>query len=86
MKQLKIDRFFTNGLDEHGAEGSAIVSAIIALAHSLEMDVVAEGVETESQLGLLRSMSCDEMQGFLLGKPVSADDFGALLRGRMMAA
>jgi diguanylate cyclase (GGDEF)-like protein len=86
VKQLKIDRFFTNGLDEHGAEGSAIVSAIIALAHSLEMDVVAEGVETESQLGLLRSMSCDEMQGFLLGKPVSADDFGALLRGRMMAA
>ncbi|MFL9960567.1 EAL domain-containing protein [Paraburkholderia sediminicola] len=86
VKQLKIDRFFTNGLDEHGAQGSAIVSAIIALAHSLEMDVVAEGVETESQLGLLRSMSCDEMQGFLLGKPVSADDFGALLRGRMMAA
>jgi diguanylate cyclase (GGDEF)-like protein len=86
VKQLKIDRFFTNGLDEHGAQGSAIVSAIIALAHSLEMDVVAEGVETESQLGLLRSMSCDEMQGFLLGKPVSADDFGALLRGRTMAA
>src|SRR5690242_11336546 len=85
-KQLKIDRFFTNGLDEHGAEGGAIVSAIIALAHSLEMDVVAEGVEKESQLGLLRSMSCDEMQGFLLGKPVSADDFGALLRGRTMAA
>ncbi|MEW9583428.1 putative bifunctional diguanylate cyclase/phosphodiesterase [Paraburkholderia sp. DGU8] len=85
VKQLKIDRFFTNGLDEHGAQGSAIVSAIIALAHSLEMDVVAEGVETESQLGLLRSMSCDEMQGFLLGKPVSADDFGALLRGRTMA-
>ncbi|WP_121321197.1 EAL domain-containing protein [Paraburkholderia sp. RAU2J] len=86
VKQLKIDRFFTNGLDEHGPEGSAIVSAIIALAHSLEMDVVAEGVETESQLDMLRSMMCDEMQGFLLGKPVSADDFGELLRGRMLAA
>ncbi|MFM0738123.1 EAL domain-containing protein [Paraburkholderia xenovorans] len=86
VKQLKIDRFFTNGLDEHGTEGSAIVSAIIALAHSLEMDVVAEGVETESQLDMLKSMMCDEMQGFLLGKPLSADDFGELLRGRMVAA
>lgn len=86
VKQLKIDRFFTNGLDEHGPEGSAIVSAIIALAHSLEMDVVAEGVETESQLDKLKSMMCDEMQGFLLGKPLSADDFGELLRERMMAA
>jgi diguanylate cyclase (GGDEF)-like protein len=86
VKQLKIDRFFTNGLDAHGPEGSAIVSAIIALAHSLEMDVVAEGVETESQLDMLKTMMCDEMQGFLLGKPLSADDFGNLLRERMVAA
>ncbi|HEX7914072.1 MAG TPA: EAL domain-containing protein [Paraburkholderia sp.] len=86
VKQLKIDRFFTNGLDEHGPEGSAIVSAIIALAHSLEMDVVAEGVETESQRDMLRTMRCDEMQGFLLGKPLSAEDFGALLRERAEAA
>ncbi|MFM0503788.1 putative bifunctional diguanylate cyclase/phosphodiesterase [Paraburkholderia caffeinilytica] len=86
VKQLKIDRFFTNGLDEHGPEGSAIVSAIIALAHSLEMDVVAEGVETESQLDKLKSMMCDEMQGFLLGKPLTADDFGELLRARMVEA
>ncbi|EEA03307.1 diguanylate cyclase/phosphodiesterase [Burkholderia sp. H160] len=82
-KQLKIDRFFTSGLDTHGAAGSAIVSAIIALAHSLEMDVVAEGVETQSQFDKLRSMMCDEMQGFLLGKPINADDFGELLRARM---
>jgi diguanylate cyclase (GGDEF)-like protein len=86
VKQLKIDRFFTNGLDAHGPEGSAIVSAIIALAHSLEMDVVAEGVETESQLDMLRTMMCDEMQGFLLGKPLNANDFGNLLRERMIAA
>ncbi|HZZ14274.1 MAG TPA: EAL domain-containing protein [Paraburkholderia sp.] len=83
VKQLKIDRFFTNGLDQPGTEGSAIVSAIIALAHSLEMDVVAEGVETESQLGILKAMMCDEMQGFLLGKPLSASDFGDLLRGQL---
>ncbi|AXL49981.1 diguanylate phosphodiesterase [Paraburkholderia caffeinilytica] len=86
VKQLKIDRFFTNGLDEHGPEGSAIVSAIIALAHSLDMDVVAEGVETESQLGKLKSMMCDEMQGFLLGKPLTADDFGEMLRARTVTA
>jgi diguanylate cyclase (GGDEF)-like protein len=86
VKQLKIDRFFTNGLDAHGAEGSAIVSAIIALAHSLEMDVVAEGVETESQLHMLKAMRCDEMQGFLLGKPLTADDFGDLLRGTAATA
>nr|WP_027209721.1 EAL domain-containing protein [Burkholderia sp. WSM2232] len=86
VKQLKIDRFFTNGLDAHGPEGSAIVSAIIALAHSLEMDVVAEGVETESQLHMLKAMRCDEMQGFLLGKPLTAEAFGDLLRGRTMTA
>lgn len=86
VKQLKIDRFFTNGLDAHGPEGSAIVSAIIALAHSLEMDVVAEGVETESQLHMLKAMRCDEMQGFLLGKPLTAEAFGDLLRGRTITA
>ncbi|RDJ99470.1 putative bifunctional diguanylate cyclase/phosphodiesterase [Paraburkholderia lacunae] len=85
VKQLKIDRFFTNGLDEHGAEGHAIISAIIALAHSLEMDVVAEGVETESQRDMLKAMRCDEMQGFLLGRPLTADAFSDLLRGRMAA-
>jgi diguanylate cyclase (GGDEF)-like protein len=86
VKQLKIDRFFTNGLDEHGPEGTAIVSAIIALAHSLDMDVVAEGVETASQLGKLKAMMCDEMQGFLLGKPLEADAFSALLKARMAVA
>ncbi|SCY03873.1 diguanylate cyclase/phosphodiesterase [Nitrosospira sp. Nl5] len=79
-RQLKIDRFFTNGLDEYGREGSAIVSAIIKLAHSLEMDVVAEGVETDSQLAKLKNMMCDEMQGFLLGKPMTSDAFGELLQ------
>jgi EAL domain-containing protein (putative c-di-GMP-specific phosphodiesterase class I) len=78
-KQLKIDRFFTSGLDAHGQEGSAIVQAIIALAHSLKMDVVAEGVETASQLDRLKSLICDEVQGFLLGRPLTAKAFGTLL-------
>ncbi len=86
VKQLKIDRFFTNGLDAHGQEGSAIVSAIITLAHSLEMDVVAEGVETASQLDKLKGLLCDEMQGFLLGRPLTAEAFGALLQARTAVA
>ena len=86
VKQLKIDRFFTNGLDANGPEGSAIVSAIIALAHSLEMDVVAEGVETTSQLDKLKGLLCDQMQGFLLGRPLTAEAFGALLHAHTGAA
>ncbi|AKJ67684.1 diguanylate phosphodiesterase [Pandoraea thiooxydans] len=86
VKQLKIDRFFTNGLDEQGLEGGAIVSAIIAMAHSLDMDVVAEGVETASQLAKLKNLMCDEMQGFLLGEPLSAPAFGALLQERAVLA
>jgi EAL domain-containing protein (putative c-di-GMP-specific phosphodiesterase class I) len=83
VKQLKIDRFFTSGLDAQGHEGRAIVSAIIALAHSLNMEVVAEGVETPSQLSELQVMACDQMQGYLLGRPLTADAFSALLAGRM---
>jgi diguanylate cyclase len=83
VKQLKIDRFFTDGLDKHGDEAYAIVSAIIALAHSLNMDVVAEGVETSSQLEKLNSLLCDQVQGFLLARPLTSDAFAALLRGHM---
>ncbi|MFK0375873.1 putative bifunctional diguanylate cyclase/phosphodiesterase [Pandoraea sp. NPDC090278] len=79
VKQLKMDRFFTNGLDTCGREGSAVVSAIIALAHSLDMDVVAEGVETASQREALKTLDCDELQGFLLGKPLTGDAFARLL-------
>lgn len=86
VKQLKIDRFFTEGLDKHGDEAYAIVSAIIALAHSLNMDVVAEGVETPSQLEKLNALLCDQVQGFLLAKPLTADAFASLLRGETQAA
>ncbi|VVE28612.1 putative bifunctional diguanylate cyclase/phosphodiesterase [Pandoraea terrigena] len=79
VKQLKMDRFFTSGLDTCGREGSAVVSAIIALAHSLDMDVVAEGVETASQREALKTLDCDELQGFLLGKPLTGDAFARLL-------
>ena len=86
VKQLKIDRFFTEGLDLHGEEGCAIVSAIIALAHALEMVVVAEGVETSTQLERLRQLRCDEVQGFLLGRPLNGVEFESLLRVRQKEA
>jgi EAL domain-containing protein (putative c-di-GMP-specific phosphodiesterase class I) len=79
-KQLKMDKFFTQGLDHHGEEGLALVTAIIALAHSLKMDVVAEGVETSSQLEHLQALACDHVQGFLLSRPLNTMDFEDLLR------
>ncbi len=79
VKQLKIDRFFTNGLDISGDEGYSIVSAIIALAHSLKMDVVAEGVETDTQLLKLNELRCDQVQGYFLSKPLAANDFQMFL-------
>lgn len=82
VKQLKIDRFFTNGLDISGEEGYSIVSAIIALAHSLKMDVVAEGVETGSQLLKLNELRCDQVQGYFLSKPLAANDFQMFLDTR----
>ncbi len=73
INDLKIDRAFVMGLpdDENDA---AIVRAIVAVAKSLGMRTVAEGVETEEQLMFLKSLDCDEVQGYLLGKPVPPDE------------
>ncbi|MNE27766.1 Cyclic di-GMP phosphodiesterase Gmr [compost metagenome] len=79
---VKIDQAFIRGLHE-GSEDAAITRAIIAMAKSLDLKVVAEGVETQEQLALLREQGCDEVQGYLISKPVDASAFGALL-GRSM--
>ncbi|MDW7710389.1 MAG: EAL domain-containing protein [Deferrisomatales bacterium] len=73
---LKIDRSFVTDMTAR-PEGLALVSAIINLAHSLKLDVVAEGVETEEQVGLLRLLNCDTMQGYLFSKPVPGEIFEA---------
>ncbi|MDP2239011.1 MAG: EAL domain-containing protein [Burkholderiales bacterium] len=71
---LKIDRSFVIDMTS-GPQGLALVSTVINLAHSLELKVVAEGVETEEQSSLLRLLGCDEMQGFLFSKPVPIEIF-----------
>jgi len=68
--QLKVDRAFVRDLDD-GTEGSrAIVQAVVHMAHALQLRVVAEGVETESQAQQLRHLGCDEFQGFLFARPM----------------
>jgi diguanylate cyclase (GGDEF)-like protein/PAS domain S-box-containing protein len=71
---LKIDRSFVSDMAA-GKQGQILVSAIINLAHSLKLNVVAEGVETVEQSDRLRSLGCDELQGFLISKAVPADVF-----------
>jgi len=75
---LKIDRSFIAGIGSSG-EDEAITTAILAMARSLGMRVVAEGIETEEQLQFLVDLNCDEIQGFLISKPLSGADFEAFL-------
>jgi diguanylate cyclase (GGDEF)-like protein/PAS domain S-box-containing protein len=75
---LKIDRSFVQDLLT-SADDAAIARAVIALAHSLQLQVVAEGVETEEQRTLLTDLGCDLVQGHLLSHPVSADECTAVL-------
>jgi diguanylate cyclase (GGDEF)-like protein len=72
--KVKIDRAFTQGLGARDAKVNLIVRSIITLAHSLEIRVNAEGVETIEQMRALQRHGCDELQGFLLGAPVPAQD------------
>ena len=74
LDTLKIDRSFIVDMTS-GPEGLALVSTVINLAHSLKLNVVAEGVETEEQSRLLRLLSCDEMQGNLFSKPMPRELF-----------
>lgn len=77
IDQLKVDRSFVIKLATD-PDDAVIVQAIIALGHQLNLRVVAEGVETSEQLKFLRESGCDEMQGYLFGKPMIAADFATL--------
>jgi diguanylate cyclase (GGDEF)-like protein len=79
LDKLKIDRAFIREIAT-SREDAEIVRAIVTLAHSLRLKVVAEGVETDDQLRFLRSLGCDLYQGYLCSPPVKPDEFAALVR------
>ncbi|PAU58324.1 putative bifunctional diguanylate cyclase/phosphodiesterase [Pseudomonas indica] len=80
---VKIDQTFIRDLSA-GGEDAAITRAIIAMAHSMELKVVAEGVETQAQLDFLKLHRCDEIQGYLVSRPVRAEAFAELLKEQAM--
>ncbi len=79
VQSLKIDRSFIDAMNKD-ANAMTLVSTIVSLAHSLRLKVVAEGVETEEQAKILRSLKCDEMQGYLFSKPLPVAGLVELLR------
>ncbi|OEZ00769.1 MULTISPECIES: EAL domain-containing protein [Stenotrophomonas] len=86
--EIKIDHAFVRDL-ENSSEDVVIVSAIVALGHALDMDIVAEGVETAGQRAYLERLGCDFLQGYLLGRPVDPERFMQLHdlpRPRMVVA
>jgi EAL domain-containing protein (putative c-di-GMP-specific phosphodiesterase class I) len=77
---LKIDRSFVRDIGTGAeAEDGVLAAAIISLAHALDLQVIAEGVETDAQLHFLKRHGCDQVQGFLYGEPVPAEQYAELL-------
>ncbi len=80
---LKIDVSFIRDIPED-ADDAEIVAAIIAMAHRLDLQVVAEGVEKEEQVRFLRTLGCDQIQGYLVGRPLSAENIVSLLDRKLL--
>ena len=78
IERLKIDRSFVKDITTD-PDDRTIISAVTAMAHNMKMKVIAEGVETEDQLAFLKSAGCDEMQGFLISRPLPAGEFADIL-------
>lgn len=85
FSRIKIDQSFIRDMLVQ-PDCAAIVKSVISLARDLNIDVVAEGVETADQLEYLRQISCDEVQGYLIGRPVSAEGVQALLNSKKLRA
>jgi EAL domain-containing protein (putative c-di-GMP-specific phosphodiesterase class I) len=79
LDQLKIDQSFVRDIMTNSSD-KAIVRTIIAMAQSLNLDIIAEGVETEEQRQLLLSNGCNHFQGYLFGKPKPVEEFEASLK------
>jgi EAL domain-containing protein (putative c-di-GMP-specific phosphodiesterase class I) len=85
LDRIKIDRSFVAGIGRT-ERSLAIVRAVIGLAHGLNLPVLAEGVETEEQLAALVHEGCDEMQGYLLGRPQPAEHYRGIVGGGLKTA
>ncbi|EKU81434.1 bifunctional diguanylate cyclase/phosphodiesterase [Massilia timonae] len=83
MDVLKVDRAFTTEL-ANSKEGKVFFQAIVSMAHALGMSVVAEGVETEEQLAILRHLDCNEVQGYFIARPVPAEEMAAMMERRYL--
>lgn len=83
MDALKVDRAFTAELDQT-EQGQVFFKAIVSMAHALGMKVTAEGVENMQQLAILRTLGCDEVQGYLISRPIDAAGMADMLRQRYM--
>ncbi|MCG6550914.1 MAG: EAL domain-containing protein [Candidatus Magnetominusculus sp. LBB02] len=79
FKKLKVDRSFVNEITKN-QDDLTIVKTIIDMSHNLRLKVIAEGVETKEQLDILRTLGCDEIQGYLFSRPVTPDKFAVLLK------
>jgi len=79
VRVLKVDKSFISGMTSD-PDYKTIINAVINLAHSLNLTVVAEGVENESQLAFLQMVSCDEAQGYHFSKPLPPEEFARYLK------
>jgi EAL domain-containing protein (putative c-di-GMP-specific phosphodiesterase class I) len=82
LDSLKVDRSFVLRMTED-PQSTSIVTTIISLAHALDLKVVAEGVETAEQARLLRLLKCDQAQGYLIAKPMPAEEVVQTLGTRL---
>ena len=81
VDKFKIDRVFLSAVPS-SASDTRLAAALIAMAHTLQVGLVAEGVETSEQLDFLRAHGCHEAQGYYLGRPMAAQDFEALIHAQ----
>ena len=84
---LKIDQSFVQSISAQDPESTAIIRAVVALAGSLGMKTVAEGVATPEQLGIVRALGCDKIQGYIFSRPIAPETVRELLgRNRILDA
>ncbi|MEN3973256.1 EAL domain-containing protein [Sphingomicrobium sp. XHP0235] len=83
--KIKIDQSFVRGASNPKSRNSAIIRAIVALAESLNMDTTAEGVETHDDLNLIRELGCSQIQGYIFGRPCTADVAAEMVKNASMS-